>query len=104
MSRKTQLTLTDRQHAYLIGESIRTGLSMAELDRLERLIRRICELGATIVIVEHHLDLVANIASHVMVLDRGTVLAAGKPADVFNDARVMRAYMGERALKAGAPA
>jgi branched-chain amino acid transport system permease protein len=80
------------------------GLSMAELDRLERLIRRICELGATIVIVEHHLDLVANIASHVMVLDRGTVLAAGKPADVFNDARVMRAYMGERALKAGAPA
>jgi hypothetical protein len=33
MSRKTQLTLTDRQHAYLMGESIRTGLSMAELMR-----------------------------------------------------------------------
>ena len=33
MSRKTQLTLTDRQHAYLVGESIRTGLSMAELIR-----------------------------------------------------------------------
>jgi branched-chain amino acid transport system permease protein len=79
------------------------GLSMAELDRLERLIRRICELGATIVIVEHHLDLVANLANHVTVLDRGTVLAAGKPAAVFNDARVMRAYMGERALKTGAP-
>jgi branched-chain amino acid transport system permease protein len=80
------------------------GLSMAELDRLERLIGRICELGATIVIVEHHLDLVANIASHVTVLDRGMVLAEGKPAAVFNDARVMRAYMGERALKTGAPA
>jgi branched-chain amino acid transport system permease protein len=80
------------------------GLSMAELDRLERLIGRICELGATIVIVEHHLDLVANIASHVTVLDRGMVLAEGKPAAVFNDARVMRAYMGERALKIGAPA
>jgi branched-chain amino acid transport system permease protein len=79
------------------------GLSMAELDRLERLISRICELGATIVIVEHHLDLVANIASHVTVLDRGMVLAEGKPAAVFNDARVMRAYMGERALKTGAP-
>jgi branched-chain amino acid transport system permease protein len=80
------------------------GLSMVELERLELLIKRICELGATIVIVEHHLDLVANIASYVMVLDRGTVLAAGKPASVFNDARVMRAYMGERALKAAAPA
>jgi branched-chain amino acid transport system permease protein len=77
------------------------GLSMSELERLERLIARICALGATIVIVEHHLDLVANIASHVAVLDRGTVLAAGKPSAVFNDARVMQAYMGERALKAG---
>lgn len=80
------------------------GLSMVELERLERLITRICELGATIVIVEHHLDLVTNIASHVTVLDRGTVLAAGKPATVFNDARVMRAYMGDRALKASVPA
>jgi hypothetical protein len=33
MSRKTQMTLTDRQHAYLVGESRRTGLSMAELVR-----------------------------------------------------------------------
>jgi len=80
------------------------GLSMAELERLERLIIRIRELGATIVIVEHHLDLVANIANHVTVLDRGTVLAAGKPTTVFNDARVMRAYMGDHALKAGVPA
>jgi ABC-type branched-subunit amino acid transport system permease subunit/ABC-type branched-subunit amino acid transport system ATPase component len=80
------------------------GLSMSELERLERLIVRICGLGATIVIVEHHLDLVANVASHVTVLDRGAALAAGKPSAVFNDERVMRAYMGERALKAGVPA
>ncbi|MET4799174.1 branched-chain amino acid ABC transporter ATP-binding protein/permease [Bradyrhizobium sp. LB11.1] len=80
------------------------GLSMSELERLERLITRICGLGATIVIVEHHLDLVANVASHVTVLDRGTVLAAGKPSTVFKDERVMRAYMGERALKAEVPA
>ena len=33
VSRKTQLTLTDRQHAFLAGESMRTGLSMAELMR-----------------------------------------------------------------------
>jgi ABC-type branched-subunit amino acid transport system permease subunit/ABC-type branched-subunit amino acid transport system ATPase component len=79
------------------------GLSMSEIERLEKLIARICELGATIVIVEHHLDLVANIASDVTVLDRGTVLTAGKPAEVFKDERVMRAYMGERALKAGMP-
>ena len=33
MSRKTQITLTDRQHAFLAGESTRTGLSLAELVR-----------------------------------------------------------------------
>ncbi len=33
MSRRTQITLTDRQHAFLIDESFRTGLSMAELVR-----------------------------------------------------------------------
>ena len=33
MSRKTQITLTDRQHAFLLDESFRTGLSMAELVR-----------------------------------------------------------------------
>jgi hypothetical protein len=33
MSRRTQITLTDRQHSFLIGESLRSGLSLAELVR-----------------------------------------------------------------------
>jgi len=33
MSRRTQVTLSDRQHAFLIGESVRTGLPLAELVR-----------------------------------------------------------------------
>ena len=33
MSRRTQITLSDRQHAYLVGESARTGLALAELVR-----------------------------------------------------------------------
>jgi ABC-type branched-subunit amino acid transport system ATPase component len=75
------------------------GLSMVELDKLEQLISRIRDLGATVVIVEHHLDLVASIASHVIVLDRGRVLAAGAPSEVFADPAVQRAYMGERAVQ-----
>lgn len=75
------------------------GLSMTELDLLEQLIRRILSLGATVVIVEHHLDLVASIATHVTVLDRGIVLAAGTPGAVFADPAVLAAYMGDRALQ-----
>ena len=75
------------------------GLSMTELDKLDHLLTRIRKLGATVVLVEHHLDLVASIASHVTVLDRGSVLASGPPGSVFKDERVLRAYMGDRALK-----
>jgi ABC-type branched-subunit amino acid transport system ATPase component len=72
------------------------GLSLAELDRLGALIDSIRALGVTVVIVEHRLELVASICSHVTVLDRGTVLAGGTPAEVFSNPAVVRAYMGAR--------
>jgi branched-chain amino acid transport system permease protein len=74
------------------------GLSMAELDGLCSLIRDIAALGTTIVIVEHHLDLVASLASVVSVLERGKVIASGPASSVFADPRVREAYMGGRAL------
>ena len=78
------------------------GLSLAELDRLGALIDSIRALGVTVVIVEHRLELVASICSRVTVLDRGTVLAGGTPAEVFSNPAVVRAYMGAR--KVGGPA
>jgi ABC-type branched-subunit amino acid transport system ATPase component/ABC-type branched-subunit amino acid transport system permease subunit len=74
------------------------GLSMAEIDRLGALIRSIAGLGVTVVIVEHHLDLVADICRHVTVLDRGRLLADGTPETVFSDPAVISAYMGVRPL------
>jgi branched-chain amino acid transport system permease protein len=46
------------------------------------------------VIVEHHLELVANICRSVTVLERGAVLASGTPAEVFSHEEVIAAYMG----------
>lgn len=70
------------------------GLSMDELDRLAALIEAIGALGTTVLIVEHHLELIARISRSVTVLDRGTVLAAGTPDEVFSHPEVARAYMG----------
>ncbi|MDB5732162.1 MAG: transporter, partial [Variovorax sp.] len=70
------------------------GLSMDELDRLGTLITAIVSLGTTVLIVEHHLELIARISSSVTVLDRGSVLAAGTPDEVFSHPEVARAYMG----------
>ena len=70
------------------------GLSMDELDRLGALIEAIVALGTTVLIVEHHLELIARISRSVTVLDRGAVLAAGTPDEVFSHPEVARAYMG----------
>jgi ABC-type branched-subunit amino acid transport system ATPase component len=74
------------------------GLSVTELDRLGELIREIAQLGTTVIIVEHHLELVGEICDAVTVLERGRVLAKGTPSQVFNHPEVMAAYMG-RATK-----
>lgn len=70
------------------------GLSLGELDRLGDLLKEIRRIGVTLVMVEHHVDLVADVADHVTVLDQGRVLSAGTAAQVFADPKVVAAYMG----------
>ena len=74
------------------------GLSLSELDGLSQLVSEIAKLGTTVVIVEHHLELVANLCRSVTVLEGGRVLASGTPEAVFNDEAVMAAYMGKRSV------
>ncbi|TXL77568.1 branched-chain amino acid ABC transporter ATP-binding protein/permease [Vineibacter terrae] len=85
--------LVGRPRLLLLDEPA-AGLSLDELDRLGELISAIRGLGTTVVIVEHHLELVANICSSVTVLERGAVLASGTPAEVFSNEAVISAYMG----------
>ena len=73
---------------------------MAELDGLAKLVGEIASLGTTVVIVEHHLELVASLCQSVTVLEGGKILASGTPEAVFKDAGVMAAYMGKRSLAA----
>ncbi len=85
--------LAGRPSLLLLDEPA-AGLSMDELDRLGALIEAIGALGTTVLIVEHHLELIARISRSVTVLDRGRVLAAGTPEEVFSHPEVARAYMG----------
>ena len=91
--------------ALLLLDEPAPGLSMAELDRLGALIEAITALGTTVLIVEHHLALIARVSQVVTVLDRGQVLASGTPDEVFRHPEVARAYRGRegREGSAGAP-
>jgi branched-chain amino acid transport system ATP-binding protein len=70
------------------------GVSSVEREELSRVIRRIHDNGTCVVMIEHDVDLVMEIATEVTVLDNGRIIASGLPEEVRNDADVIRAYMG----------
>ena len=73
-----------------------SGLNTREKDELAGLIVRIRARGVTILLVEHDMSLVMQIADEIVVLHYGVPIARGRPADIRNDPRVVAVYLGGR--------
>ncbi|MBM3570453.1 MAG: ABC transporter ATP-binding protein [Alphaproteobacteria bacterium] len=70
------------------------GLNATEKGEIDGLIRKVAAAGTTVVLVEHDMKLVMNLAERILVLDHGRRLAEGTPAEVRADPAVARAYLG----------
>jgi branched-chain amino acid transport system permease protein len=79
------------------------GLTHAEIEDLKTLIRMLTEHGITVILVEHHVEMVMSISDHVTVLDYGKVIASGTAAEVQGNPLVIEAYFGTGAILTNLP-
>ncbi len=82
---KPQLLLLDEPAA---------GLNPHEVDEMVKLIRKIKDTGTTVLLIEHHMDLVMEISDEITVLDYGRKIEEGDPVTVQMSDRVKEAYFG----------
>jgi branched-chain amino acid transport system ATP-binding protein/branched-chain amino acid transport system permease protein len=70
------------------------GLTTQEIEELDTMIRKIAALGVSVLLIEHHVELIMSVADMVTVLDYGQVIASDRPEVVQDDPRVIEAYFG----------
>ncbi len=98
--RVTMATALGTNPKLLLLDEVAAGLNPSEIEEIMITIKHIHnELGVTVVLIEHVMELVMKVSDRVVVLDSGQKISDGKPMTIAKDPRVIKAYLGERYVK-----
>ena len=78
----------------LLLDEVLAGLNPQEIAEMLPTVRAICDSGVTVFMIEHVMQAVMSLADTVFVLNEGRMIAAGPPAQIAGDVRVIEAYLG----------
>lgn len=92
-----------RKPRLLILDEPAAGLAHPDVARLTEIIHRVHARGISIILIEHHMDVVSDLCDTVTVLDGGRIIAEGTPDEVKRHPDVVRAYLGMEAAPGESP-
>ncbi len=81
--------------AVLLLDEPAAGVSPVLIEQEVAFLKSLRDEGRTILLIEHNMELIANLCDRVYVLDAGEVIAEGTPAEIRKNEQVMRSYLGE---------
>lgn len=87
------MALAPKPSLLLLDEPV-GGMSVEEMEIIEKILKRLNQNGLTMIIVEHNVNFVVNLCHRVLVLDYGEKIAEGTPEQVMNNPRVVEAFLG----------
>ncbi len=96
----TMATALGLEPKLLLLDELAAGLNPGEIEEIMRTIRYVHQdMGVTVVLIEHVMELVMNICDRLIVLDYGQKITEGAPNTVAKDPLVIKAYLGERYVR-----
>lgn len=84
-----------KPHDILMLDEPVAGVNPRLREQIKDILKNLVAKGETIILIEHDMNFVMDLANEVYVLDRGTVIASGKPEIIRTNKKVLEAYLGE---------